>query len=60
MNPIESLYGLENKKINEFLRDKKLYSGLYFIFAPSLYLFDKNKIIDSENNIIAELIIFFI
>ena len=55
MNPIESLYGLENKKINEFLRDKKLYSGLYFIFAPSLYLFDQNKIIDSENNIIAEL-----
>ena len=55
MNPIDSLYGLENKKINEFLRDKKLFSGFYFFLAPSLYLPDQNKIIDSENNVNAEL-----
>lgn len=54
MEPIDSLYGLENKKVNEFIRDKKLFS-IYFIFAPSLYLYDQNQIIDSANNCIAEL-----
>ena len=53
--PIDSLYGLENRKINEFIRDKKLFSGLYFFFSPSLYLYDQNKIIDSANNVIGEL-----
>ena len=53
--PIDSLYGLENRKINEFIRNKKLFSGLYFFFSPSLYLYDQNKIIDSANNVIGEL-----
>ena len=53
--PIDSLYGLENRKINEFIRKKKLFSGLYFFFSPSLYLYDQNKIIDSANNVIGEL-----
>ena len=53
--PIDSLYGLENKKVNEFVREKKLFSGLYFIFAPSLFLYDQNIIIDSANNVTGEL-----
>ena len=55
MTPIESLYGLENKKINEFISDIKLFSGLYFIISSSLYLYDQNKIIDSANNVTAQL-----
>ena len=53
--PIDSLYGLENRKINEFIRNKKIFSGLYFFFSPSLCLYDQNKIIDSANNVIGEL-----
>ena len=55
MTPIDSLYGLENKKINEFIGDKKIFEGLFFIFAPSLYSYDQNKMIDFKNNIIGEL-----
>ena len=55
MAPIDSLYGLENKKINEFIKDKNILPSLYFIFAPSLYLYDQNKLIDFSNNIIGEL-----
>ena len=55
MTPIDSLYGLENKKINGFIADKKIFEGLYFIFAPSLYLYEQNKVIYSTNNIIGEL-----
>ena len=38
--PIDRLYGLENKKVDEFNEDKKL-NNMYFIFAPSLYLYDQ-------------------
>ena len=52
--PINSLYGIENKKLDEFIQDKKIFK-IYFIFAPSLYLYDCNQVIDSANNCIAEL-----
>lgn len=55
MVPINSLCGIENKKIDEFIKDTKLYSGLYFIFAPSLYLYDQNEFTYSTNSIIGKL-----
>ena len=50
--PINSLYGIENKKLDTFIQDKKIFK-IYFIFAPSLYLYDYNQEIDSANNCIA-------
>ena len=55
MVPINSLCGIENKKINEFIKDNKLYGGLYFVLAPSLYLYDQNEFIYSTDRIIAKL-----
>ena len=55
MVPINSLCGIENKKINEFIKENKLYGGLYFVLAPSLYLYDQNEFIYSTDRMIGKL-----
>ena len=49
--PTDSVYGLESKKINEFITEKKFSSKLNFILTPSLYLYDQNLFIYSSYNI---------
>ena len=51
MFPIDSLYGLENKKIKEFITEKIFSFNLKFIISPSLYLYDQNLFIHSSYNI---------
>ena len=48
--PIDSEYGLKNNKIANFMAEIGL-SDIYFIFSPSLYLYENNKFIDSSNNV---------
>ena len=52
--PINSEYGLNSNNISEFLRESGL-SKKYFIFSPSLFFNEKNKFVDSSNNIIGEI-----
>ena len=52
---IDSVNGIENKKVMEFIMEKKIPYKLYFIFSPSLYIFDNNKFSDCIHNVIGEL-----
>jgi len=52
--PINSEYGLHSNNISEFLRESGL-NKKYFIFSPSLFINEKNKFVDSTNNIISEI-----
>ena len=47
--PIDSLYGLENKKIKEFITEKIFSINLNFILSPCLYLYEQNLFIHSSN-----------
>ena len=52
--PINSEYGLHSNNISEFLRESGL-NKKYFILSPSLFINEKNKFVDSTNNIISEI-----
>ena len=49
--PINSLYGLKNNKISNFLAEIGL-SDIFFIFSPNFFMEDKNKFDYLSNNII--------
>ena len=50
INPSKYPYGLKNNKIHQFLSETSIL-GNYFIFSPNLFVNEKNKFIDSTNNI---------
>jgi hypothetical protein len=52
--PIFSQYGLKSNNISNFIGDIGL-SDIYFIIAPSLFIYQKNKFIDLSNDIIGEI-----
>ena len=51
--PINSLYGLKSNQISNFMAEIGL-SEIFFIFSPSLFIYDKNRFIYIDNNITAE------
>ena len=53
--PISSNYGLKSNKISNFLGEAGLSDTIYFIFAPSLFVYEKYKFIDLSHNIIGEI-----
>ena len=54
LNTIKSIYGLDNDKINNFLKIINL-KDFYFIISPSLYCSEDNKFMNTINNVEAEL-----
>ena len=52
--PIKSKYGIKSNKVSNFISDSGL-RGLYFIFAPSLFINEKSHFVDLTNNIIGEI-----
>ena len=52
--PIYIEYGLKSNKISNFIGELGLL-GIYFIFAPPLFIYEKNQFIDLTNNIIGEI-----
>ena len=50
---IKSESGIKNNEIYSFLSDSPIF-GNYFIFSPFFYVKEKNKFIDSTNNIIGK------
>jgi hypothetical protein len=54
LNTIRSVSGLDNDKINHFIKKINL-KDIYFIISPSLYCSEENKFKDTTNNIEVEL-----